>query len=151
MKTWLVLATLAACGDRADAGVPALGSADRLDLVQKQGFGQLRCNGTVFEIHLDLTRATWDSTLCDDKGKPVHKHGTLAEADRKAVDAAYAKLSSRRGTCGNDGGALTMTVHDRKGGSSVFVDENWGCAKPEPAMLDGLKQLAAVIAAFALI
>lgn len=141
-------------------GIPAFTDLTALDLHQQQGGpSEIRCNGTVYEMHIDLAASTWTSGLCpyDPKQPPAAattltaKHGTITAAQKDAIAAAYAKLAIRAAaTCGNDGGDLTLTVHRTDGSTAAYVDENWGCRKPPPVIADHLKDLAQALGPIAL-
>jgi hypothetical protein len=148
MKIALGLLVMAAGAAQAAPAIPAFGNLAKLNLEQKQGHAALRCNGIAYEMHFDLKAGTWDSGLCiaepkeNATTKPLtRKHGKLTDADRKKLEAAYQGLTAKSHTCGHDGGDLTLTVVEKSGAKSSFIDENWGCRKPEPPMLEGLKAL----------
>jgi hypothetical protein len=141
-------------------GLPGFADVTAIDLHQQQGGpSQIRCNGTVYEMHIDLGANTWTSGLCPYEkstgptaNTPLEaKHGTLTAAQRDAIAAAYARLAIRTtATCGNDGGDLTLTVYRSNGVPAVYVDENWGCNKPPPIIADNLKDLATALGPIAL-
>jgi hypothetical protein len=144
----------------ARAVLPSLTDLTAIDLEQQQGGpSSVICDRIQYSMHFDLAAGTWSSGLCktDAMGNAgphdplAPKHGTLTQAQRDALAAAFGKLAvSRGGSCGNDGGSLTLTLHAKAGTTTTFVDENWGCKKPPPAIATGLKDFANAVAPIAL-
>ena len=135
----------------AAGGLPAFADLSSIELHQQQGGPSvMHCNGTVYELAVDLAKNTWTSGLCMDD-KLTAKHGAVTAAQHDAIAAAYGKLAIRTAeTCGNDGGTLTLTAHETDGTTATYVDENWGCRKPPPVIADGLKDLANALGPIAL-
>jgi hypothetical protein len=147
----MLLVALVAC--RAPhTGMPPLGDVSAIDVEQKQGRAPARCGLVDYRVHIDLAAGTWSSGLCtvdwqapDALQAPlVAKQGTLTPAQRDDIKSGYRKLavSKKQDGCGYDGGDLTLTVTRKDGSSAKFLDENWGCRKPPPVIVDGLPVFA---------
>jgi hypothetical protein len=129
--------------------IPAFATVTRFTLEQKQGGpAQLRCNGVVSEIRIDLATGEWENATCltSKVGDPMTvDRGHLTDDQKKKIDSGWSKLVPTVPTCGHDGGALTLTATFADGGSASWVDMNWGCRKPAPATATGLGDLSGAI------
>ena len=132
--------------------IPPLGEVSAIDVEQKQGREPARCGLVSYRVHVDLAAGTWSGGVCtvvwqapDALHAPLAaKQGTLTPAQREAIAVGYRKLavSPEQNSCGDDGGDLTLTLTRKDGSTATFLDENWGCRKPPPVILDGLPAFA---------
>lgn len=133
--------------------IPPISAVTRFTLEQKQGGPSLvQCNGVISEMKIDLAKNEWEHGTClvnkpgEMKRDPlVVDHGALDAEARKRIEGGWDKLRPATGTCGADGGPLTLTVTYADGGTQSWVDNNWGCKKPEPLLAGGLAELSSTI------
>ena len=116
------------------AALPEIGSRKKLGVYQGQGGPkQVRCNGTVSELEIDLQTNAWKYGVClADKGEGaetaplVTRKGRLSKADRAKVDAAYGLLRVIPAPrCASDAGAFVLSLQSGDGGT-----ERYSCREP---------------------
>ena len=111
----------------------------------------MRCDAVVWEMSVDLRTNAWTMGRCVglDGSAPKPKQaltartGTLTESQRLNLQERYGALVEHVALgCGHDGGTLSLTVTRPDGATKRWVDQNWGCGKPAPMMIDGLGEFA---------
>jgi hypothetical protein len=133
--------------------IPPISAVTKFTLKQEQGGPSIvQCGGVISELTVDLVKNEWEHGTClmtkpgvASRDPLVVDRGALEPDARKRIEDAWSKLVPKSGSCGNDGGPLTLTMTFGDGTTKSWVDENWGCKKPPPQIAGGLPELSTAI------